>query len=83
MDFLELCKKRFSTRKFSAQKIDEQTLEHIMECVRMAPSAVNRQPWKFIVVGSESAKEKTCAMLRQAMVSLGSTLCHLHEGYDK
>ena len=29
MDFLELCKKRFSTRKFSAQKIDEQTLEHI------------------------------------------------------
>ena len=43
MDFLELCKKRFSTRKFSAQKIDEQTLEHIMECVRMAPSAVNRQ----------------------------------------
>ena len=58
MDFLELCKKRFSTRKFSAQKIDEQTLEHIMECVRMAPSAVNRQPWKFIVVGSESAKEK-------------------------
>ena len=58
MDFLELCKKRFSTRKFSAQKIDEQTLEHIMECVRRAPSAVNRQPWKFIVVGSESAKEK-------------------------
>lgn len=82
MDFLELCKKRFSTRKFSAQKIDEQTLEHIMECVRMAPSAVNRQPWKFIVVGSESAKEKL-VQCYEAMVSLGSTLCHLHEGYDK
>lgn len=72
MDFLELCKKRFSTRKFSAQKIDEQTLEHIMECVRMAPSAVNRQPWKFIVVGSESQKRNLCN------VTTGNGFVRLH-----
>lgn len=83
MDFLELCKKRFSTRKFSAQKIDEQTLEHIMECVRMAPIGSKSTALEVYCRRFRISKRETCAMLRQAMVSLGSTLCHLHEGYDK
>lgn len=58
MDFLELSKKRFAARKFSQGAISKADLSYIMESVRMAPSAVNRQPWKFIVVQSEGAKEK-------------------------
>ena len=29
-----------------------------MECVRFAPSAVNKQPWRFHVISSDSDKEK-------------------------
>lgn len=29
-----------------------------MECVRFAPSAVNKQPWKFRIVRSEEDKKK-------------------------
>ena len=58
MDFLELSKKRFATRKFSQETISKEDLNYIMESVRMAPSAVNRQPWKFVIVQSGTAKEK-------------------------
>ena len=58
MDFLELSKKRFATRKFSQETISKEDLNYIMESVRMAPSAVNRQPWKFVIVQSSTAKDK-------------------------
>lgn len=47
MEFLELSKKRFAARKFSQEAISKADLNYIMESVRMAPSAVNRQPWKY------------------------------------
>ena len=31
-----------------------------MECVRLAPSAVNRQPWRFRIVSSEADRAKLC-----------------------
>ena len=33
-------------------------VDYIMECVRLAPSAVNRQPWHWLIVRSDEAKEK-------------------------
>jgi len=50
MEFLELVKKRKSTRKYSLKPINNDTLDKCMEAARLAPSACNSQPWKFIVV---------------------------------
>ena len=58
MNILELSKKRFSARKYTAEPVNKEDLDYIMECVRMAPSAVNKQPWKFVIVRSEEAKAK-------------------------
>ena len=58
MNILELSKKRFSARKYTAEPVSKEDLDYIMECVRMAPSAVNKQPWKFVIVRSEKAKAK-------------------------
>ena len=52
-DFKTLCAERFSTRKFTDQPVSEDDLNYILECTRLAPSAVNRQPWKFLVVKSK------------------------------
>ena len=58
MNFSDLCKQRFSVRKFSQEQVDKTDLDYILECVRLAPSAVNFQPWKFIVVESDEALAK-------------------------
>ena len=50
MNFLELAKLRHSVRGYQPRKVEEEKLEYIMECVRMAPSAVNYQPWRFYII---------------------------------
>jgi len=56
--FKDLCQERFSARKFTNLPVEENDLNYILECVRLAPSAVNFQPWKFVVVKSQQALEK-------------------------
>ena len=58
MTFLELCEKRFSARKFTDEPVSQEDLDYILKCTQLAPSAVNFQPWKFVIVESEEAKEK-------------------------
>lgn len=57
-DLLTLARERFSARKFTAEPVSEEDLEYVMECVRLSPSACNRQPWKWLIVRSEEAKSK-------------------------
>jgi nitroreductase len=52
MNFLELAKKRYSCRKYRNQKVEDEKLNLVLEAGRIAPSAVNYQPWIFIVVKS-------------------------------
>lgn len=49
-DFLQLCRLRRSVRSYQAREIPEDVMAYIEECTRWAPSAVNRQPWRFYVV---------------------------------
>lgn len=58
MNIMELSAERFSARKYTSVPVSEEDLNYILECVRLAPSAVNKQPWKFIVVESEEARAK-------------------------
>lgn len=45
---------RRSIRKFTSQPVDEQTLDGLLKKALWAPSGMNRQPWKFIVLQGES-----------------------------
>ena len=58
MDFLELTKKRYSVRSYTSQEVEKEKSDYILECARYAPSAVNKQPWQFIVIQSELQKKK-------------------------
>lgn len=44
MDFLSLAKKRYACRKYTAQKVEREKLEQILEAGRVAPTGANRQP---------------------------------------
>jgi nitroreductase len=56
--FLPLVQERFSARKFTDQPVSSDDLHYILECARLAPSAVNAQPWRFLVVQSEEGRRK-------------------------
>lgn len=58
MTFKELCELRYSTRAYQNRPVDPQALEYIKECVRLAPSAVNRQPWKFVIIDQPDGLNK-------------------------
>jgi|SRR5574344_1177759 nitroreductase len=50
MNFLELAKQRHSVRNFSNKEIDSESLNYILSAIQSAPSAVNFQPYQFIVI---------------------------------
>ena len=44
MNFMDLAKARFSTRKFTAQPVEDEKLAQILEAGKLAPTAKNQQP---------------------------------------
>lgn len=50
MDFSELILKRQSDRKYAPRPVEKENVVKCLEAARMAPSACNSQPWKFVVV---------------------------------
>ncbi|GAB6085929.1 nitroreductase family protein [Alkaliphilus crotonatoxidans] len=58
MDFLELAKNRYSVRKFSDVKVEKEKLNMILEAGRVAPTAVNYQPQRILVLNSDEDLSK-------------------------
>ncbi len=48
---------RRSIRKYLDKQITQELIEQIIDAGRMSPSAKNRQPWKYIVLGGENKLE--------------------------
>lgn len=49
-DLMDLLRRRRSVRRFRPTPIDGAVLERMLDAARLAPSAHNRQPWRFVVV---------------------------------
>ena len=58
MDVIEAIKSRRSVREFTDEVVNDKALEEIMDAGRWAPSGLNNQAWRFIVVRDASTKEK-------------------------
>lgn len=67
MKFLELVNKRQSDRKYAPKPVAREHILKCLEAARLAPSACNSQPWKFIVV-DDRAK---LAEMSEAAIGLG------------
>lgn len=48
--FNKIVADRYSCRHYSQEAVSKEQILSILECARLAPSACNRQPWKFVVV---------------------------------
>lgn len=53
-----LLEARNSVRRYSAQAIGHEVIEQLLHCATRAPSAHNRQPWRFAVLREANAKAR-------------------------
>lgn len=53
MDFIDLAKKRYSVRSYNGKKVEPEKVDKILEAACVAPTAVNLQPVRLIVVQQE------------------------------
>ncbi len=58
MSFLELAKQRYSVRKYTDQKVEEEKLNMILEAGRVAPTGANKQNQRILVIQSEEGNAK-------------------------
>ena len=58
MEFYDVLHARRSIRSFAPDRaIPEESLQRIMRAVQCAPSACNRQPWRFVIVFDRTLRE--------------------------
>jgi nitroreductase len=61
MTFLELAKSRYSVRNYLPRPVEQEKLDYLLECGRIAPSAANYQPWHIIVIRHEDMRKRIAA----------------------
>ena len=62
-DLLRALRERRSVRRYTAEPVAREQLLQLLEIAGWAPSAHNRQPWRFAVVQSEGVKQKLAAAM--------------------
>ena len=53
MELKETIKNRRSIRKYKNTEISKEIIDDLIDCARLAPSAKNRQPWKFYILNDK------------------------------
>jgi len=61
---LEAIKNRYSVRKFKDKPIEQEKLEAVLEAARLAPSASNKQTWKFVVIRDPEKRKQLTEICR-------------------
>ena len=67
--------KRKSIRQFSDKKIEDDKIERLLRAGMQAPSAINSQPWEFLVVKDKDGIEKIEKMSQYSKPAKTSTCC--------
>ena len=58
MSIDKLFLKRKSVRSFSNKQVDKETILKLLNAARIAPSAVNYQPWRFFICSTDEIKQR-------------------------
>jgi len=58
MNLIEVIKKRRSIRHFTNKPVEKEKIENLLQAAMFAPSAVNKQPWHFVVIDNKELMKK-------------------------
>ena len=70
MNFLNLVRTRQSERGYLDTPVEIKKIERCIEAARLAPSACNSQPWKFIVITDENIKNQIANTTSSKLIPL-------------
>ena len=70
MEFIDVLNSRISIRKYKDTPVEQEKIDKLMDLMRIAPSACNRQEWKFVAVTEEEQLKK----MRVACKSCGPAM---------
>ena len=59
MHFLDIANSRYTTKTYKPEaKVSDEIIGQLKEIIRLSPSSINSQPWKFIFVSDEGKKRE-------------------------
>jgi nitroreductase len=64
MDLLKAIQERKSFRAFKANPVPRETIQEILKLAILAPSAINLQPWEFVVVTGEERERLSRRLIK-------------------
>ena len=76
-DAIELMKNRRSIRTYAAGAVAREVIEEIVDCARLAPTAMNDQPWDFVVLTERASLERMPKLLGHAEFITNAAFCVL------
>ncbi len=63
MNFQTLANNRYTTKKYNPnKKISDEEIEQLKGIIRLSPSSINSQPWKFFFVSDEKVKQELASV---------------------
>ena len=85
---LDAIRKRRSIRHYIKQSIPDDRVHDILEAGRWAPSGLNNQPWRFVIIKNQSILETLSTMTHYTSIIKSSDTClavffHLPSGYNR
>lgn len=70
VSFLDMIRTRESVRSYKPDAVPEESVHRCLEAARLAPSASNAQPWKFIVVDDPDLKNRIADAAHDRILSM-------------
>ena len=67
MEVFEAIRTRRSIRSYEEKPVEEEKIRKILKAARLAPSAGNRQPWRFIVITDPKVKDRLIEVKEKRM----------------
>ncbi|ACV63138.1 nitroreductase [Desulfofarcimen acetoxidans DSM 771] len=65
---LKAIKERRSIRKYTVEKVPESMIQSVLEAGSWAPSGLNNQPWRFVIVEDAAIRNQMAACTRYASI---------------
>jgi len=72
MSIAEIIRHRKSVRDFLDKPVEREKITMCLEAARLAPSACNSQPWRFVVVDDKQLKIKLSAVAFNGIYAINS-----------
>ena len=87
-DILKLIRSRRSIRKFKSDEVPEDLIYEILEAGIWAPSGLNNQPWRFIILKDRDFREKISSFTKYSRIITAADFCiavfyNKPAGYDR